>query len=262
MTKFITTSQLSEKWGISSARISNLCSQGLIEGSVKVGKEWHIPADAKRPVDKRCKCDDTAKFTFIDLFAGIGGFHQAMRYLGGRCIMASEIDSACVETYKTNYNTKDIRGDIRKIEADSIGKFDVLCAGFPCQPFSKAGLQKGFNDKDRGNLFFNIMRILDEHPEVKFVFLENVRNLADKEDNWSVIRDELMKRNFFITEKPIILSPSNFGLPQIRERVYILGIRKDIRNTAILTNDYIHIEDLGLENPLTPEQLDALLDLI
>ncbi len=249
MAEFITTSQMSERWGISSARISNLCSQGLIEGSVKVGKEWHIPTDAKRPIDKRCKGNnDTAKFTFIDLFAGIGGFHQAMRYLGGKCIMASEIDSACVETYKTNYNAKDIRGDIRRIEADSIGKFDVLCAGFPCQPFSKAGLQKGFNDKGRGNLFFNIMRILDGHPEVKFVFLENVRNLADKEDNWSVIRDELMKRNFFITEKPIILSPSNFGLPQIRERVYILGIRKDIRNTAILTNDYIHIEDLGLEN--------------
>lgn len=190
----------------------------------------------------------TYKFKFIDLFAGIGGFHQAMRFLGGECIMASEINKACLETYKLNYKTKDIRGDIKKIEADSIGKFDILCAGFPCQPFSKAGQQKGFEDENRGNLFFNIIRILDGHPEVKFIILENVRNLADKEENWNIIKMELIKRNFFITEEPIILSPSNFGLPQIRERVYILGIRKDIRNTDILTNDYIHIEDLGLKD--------------
>ena len=82
---------------------------------------------------------------------------------------------------------------------------------------------------------------------MKFIILENVRNLADKEENWNIIKTELMKRNFFITEKPIILSPSNFGFPQIRERVYILGIRKDLRDTSILTNDYIHIKDLGLD---------------
>lgn len=85
------------------------------------------------------------------------------------------------------------------------------------------------------------MDILDGHPEVKFVILENVRNLADKTENWDIITSELMKRNFYITEEPIILSPSDFGIPQIRERVYILGIRKDIRNEQILTNGYIHI---------------------
>lgn len=186
-------------------------------------------------------------FKFIDLFAGIGGFHQAMRRLGGKCVMAAEIDKVCIETYKANFKTKDIRGDVREIDVDTIDNFDVLCAGFPCQPFSKAGHQKGFEDENRGNLFYSILKILDGHPETKFILLENVRNLADKTENWDIIKSELMARNFYITEEPVILSPSNFGIPQIRERVYILGIRKDIRNTRILTNGYIHIKDLGLE---------------
>ena len=91
------------------------------------------------------------------------------------------------------------------------------------------------------------MDILDAHPEVKFVILENVRNLADKTENWDIITSELTQRNFYITEEPIILSPSDFGIPQIRERVYILGIRKDIRNEKILSNGFIHKTDLQLE---------------
>lgn len=190
------------------------------------------------------------KFKFIDLFAGIGGFHQAMRFLGGECLMASEINKECIKTYELNYETKDkrVRGDINLIDPYLIGNFDVLCAGFPCQPFSKAGSQKGFEDEERGNLFFKIMHILDAHPEVKFVILENVRNLADRTENWDVITKELVKRNFYITEKPIILSPTDFGLPQIRERVYILGINKKIKNNEILTNGCIHMRDLMLEN--------------
>lgn len=188
-------------------------------------------------------------FKFIDLFAGIGGFHQAMRYLGGECVMAAEINQECVNTYKANFHIdeKEVRGDVNAIDPESIAPFDVLCAGFPCQPFSKAGAQKGFQDEKRGNLFYKIMDILDGHPEVKFVILENVRNLADKTENWDIITSELMKRNFYITEEPIILSPSDFGIPQIRERVYILGIRKDIRNEQILTNGYIYIDDLNLK---------------
>lgn len=187
-------------------------------------------------------------FKFIDLFAGIGGFHQAMRYLGGECVMAAEINQECVNTYNLNFctNEGEIRGDVMNINPKSIDLFDVLCAGFPCQPFSKAGAQKGFSDEKRGSLFYKIMNILDGHPEVKFVILENVRNLADKTENWDIITSELMQRGFYITEKPIILSPSDFGIPQIRERVYILGIRKDIRNENILTNSCIHIEDLNL----------------
>lgn len=188
-------------------------------------------------------------FKFIDLFAGIGGFHQAMRYLGGKCVLAAEINSKCVDTYTANFRIakNDMRKDVNNISPESIVSFDVLCAGFPCQPFSKAGAQKGFKDMDRGNLFYKIMDILDGHPEVKFVILENVRNLADKTENWDIITSELMKRGFYITEEPIILSPSDFGIPQIRERVYILGIRKDIRNEQILTNGYIHIADLKLD---------------
>ena len=149
--------------------------------------------------------------------------------------MAAEINQECVKTYNLNFKTieKEIRGDVKKIDPTSIAPFDVLCAGFPCQPFSKAGAQQGFNDTTRGNLFYVIMDILDAHPEVKFVILENVRNLADKTENWGIITTELMKRNFYITEDPVILSPSDFGIPQIRERVYILGIRKDIRNERI-----------------------------
>jgi len=187
------------------------------------------------------------KFRFIDLFSGIGGFHQAMRYLGGKCVMASEIDQACIDTYKQNFKRVDVRGDIREIDPVSIPPFDVLCAGFPCQPFSKAGAQRGFGDEQRGNLFYVIMDILDAHPEAKFLILENVRNLADKTENWDIIKTELMKRNFYVTEEPIILSPHNFGVPQIRERVYILGIRKNLRNIEILTNGHINSLDLELQ---------------
>lgn len=193
--------------------------------------------------------DKKAKFKFIDLFAGIGGFHQAMRYLGGECVMASEIDQACVTTYNANFKTREgkVRGDVNLIDPESIDDFDVLCAGFPCQPFSKAGLQKGFNDKTRGNLFYRIMDILDKHDECKFVILENVRNLADKTENWERIKSELEGRNFIITQNPIILSPSDFGIPQIRERVFILGIKKKECSSAIRKKKFIDESDLNIQ---------------
>lgn len=248
---YFSTKEISDIWNVSETWVSILCKQGRIKGAARKGNRWCIPEDAVKPTDKRKQksSEPTARFRFIDLFAGIGGFHQAMRYLGGECIMAAEINKECVETYKLNFKTKekDIRGDVNEIEPSTIEPFDVLCAGFPCQPFSKAGAQKGFQDEKRGNLFYKIMDILDAHPEVKFLILENVRNLADKTENWDIITSELTKRNFYITEEPIILSPSDFGIPQIRERVYILGIRKDIRNQTILTNGHIHISDLQLD---------------
>ena len=248
---YLTSQEIANRWGVSSTWVSILCRKGRIEGAVKRGKTWSIPEETTKPIDKRSakKKTSKAKFRFVDLFAGIGGFHQAMRFLGGECLMAAEINEECVKTYSLNFKTieKEIRGDVNQIDPKTIDKFDVLCAGFPCQPFSKAGAQKGFKDKTRGNLFYKIMDILDTHPEVKFVILENVRNLADKTENWGIITSELMKRNFYITEDPIILSPSDFGIPQIRERVYILGIRKDIRNEKILTNGYIHKKDLQLD---------------
>lgn len=190
---------------------------------------------------------DQKRFKFIDLFAGIGGFHLAMSKLGGECVFASEIDDHCINTYRVNFPETRLEGDIRDVNISSIPKFDVLCAGFPCQPFSKAGQQKGFQDETRGNLFDVIMSFLDEHKETKFIILENVRNLADKTENWGQITAALKQRNFLITEQPIILSPTSFGVPQLRERVYILGVNRDFRNEQILTNGFIHVSDLKLE---------------
>ncbi|MDD4156902.1 MAG: DNA (cytosine-5-)-methyltransferase [Candidatus Cloacimonetes bacterium] len=188
-------------------------------------------------------------FKYIDLFAGIGGFHQAMRRHGGKCVYFCEKNPHCVDVYNKNYNNDNklaFDWDIKNRKT-AIPSFDVLCAGFPCQSFSKAGRREGFNDIERGDLFYRICDILDEHPETKFVILENVRNLADNEANWDVIKKELMDRNFIITEEPIILSPHQFGIPQIRERVYILGIKESFKNKRTLTNGYIHREDLNIE---------------
>lgn len=184
------------------------------------------------------------KYRFIDLFAGIGGFHQALSNLGHQCVCASEIDEAAIARYKANFPDTPIVGDINK-NYTKLPEFDILCGGFPCQPFSKAGKQEGFEDKTRGNLFYRIMDVLDLHPECKFVILENVKNLADKSENWETIQSALKERDFYVTDKPIILSPHQFGIPQIRERVYILGIRKDIRDENKLPNGSIHMEDLG-----------------
>ena len=110
---------------------------------------------------------------FIDLCCGIGGFHQALEKLGMKCVLASDINIKCRETYEKNYGIKP-EGDLTKINVETIPSFDVLCAGFPCQPFSKAGSQKGFDD-NRGNIFFDICKIIKFHKP-KYLILENVRN--------------------------------------------------------------------------------------
>lgn len=161
-------------------------------------------------------------FTFIDLFAGIGGFHQALSNLGGKCVFASEIDKECIETYKKNYGI-DCEHDIRNINAIDIPKHDVLCGGFPCQSFSKAGKQAGVNDT-RGTLFFEIERILRYHHP-KFIILENVRNLVshDSGKTWKTICNVLHDIGYQLNASPLILSPHQFGIPQLRERIYIVG---------------------------------------
>ena len=162
-------------------------------------------------------------FTFIDLFSGIGGFHQAMSNLGGKCVFASEIDPYCNDVYFNNYGiNSDI--NIRDVVAEDIPKHDVLCAGFPCQAFSKAGRQEGLADQVRGTLFFEIVRILEKH-KTKFIILENVRNLVshDHGRTWRIIRECLFDIGYRLTPEPIIVSPHQFGIPQLRERVVILG---------------------------------------
>lgn len=162
-------------------------------------------------------------FKFIDLFAGIGGFHIAMESLGGKCVFASEIDKFAIETYQNNFGINPAF-DITKVPEDKIPQHDVLCAGFPCQAFSKAGKQNGFDDT-RGTLFFDILRILKHHrPE--YILLENVRNLVvhDKGRTWQVIHKNLIDIGYLIPHKPIIISPHQIGIPQLRDRVFIPGI--------------------------------------
>lgn len=189
-------------------------------------------------------------FSFIDLFAGIGGFHCAVSSLGGKCVFVSEIDKLCQKTYSENFPSckKIIEGDIRKVIPSNIPHFDMLCAGFPCQSFSKAGKREGFNDETRGDLFSYTLSILKQHPECKFVLLENVKNLADNESFWEVIVSSFKKMNYFITKTPIILSPSEFGIPQNRDRVFILGIRKDVANKNIANKQEIEVSDLHLDS--------------
>lgn len=168
------------------------------------------------------------KFKFIDLFCGIGGFHQAMADLGGECVYASDIDADCRKTYERNYGIKP-DGDITKVEAKDIPAHNVLCGGFPCQAFSKAGNRLGFADPTKGTLFFDIMRIAKYHkPE--YMLLENVRNLAshDGGNTWRVIHDSIIEAGYNVIDEPVIFSPHYMGVPQHRERVFIMCVRKDI----------------------------------
>lgn len=166
-------------------------------------------------------------FHFIDLFCGIGGFHQALKNINGTCVFACDIDENCRKIYEKNYGVKP-EGDITKINIETIPSFDVLCAGFPCQPFSKAGYQKGFED-DRGNLFFNICNIV-KHHQPKYMILENVRNLTshDNGNTWNIIHKSIIELGYKTYETPIILNVLHFNVPQNRERVVILCKRNDL----------------------------------
>ena len=193
------------------------------------------------------------KFKFIDLFAGIGGFHQAMVQLGGHCVYASEIDKFCIERYKENYNI-DADHDITKINPEEVPDHDVLCGGFPCQAFSKAGKQKGF-EETRGTLFFYIEKIL-QAKKPKYIVLENVRNLVshDNGNTWKVIRQHIVDCGYRITENPIIISPHQLGIPQLRERVVILGVY-DPDNT----DKYLNI-DLGTMKDKKDNSIESILE--
>lgn len=176
-----------------------------------------------------------SEFSFVDLFCGIGGFHQAMSDLGGKCVFASDIDEDCRKTYYNNYGIKPA-GDITKIDASNIPAHDVLCGGFPCQAFSKAGNRLGFEDSTKGTLFFDICRILEYHKP-KYALLENVRNLVshDHGKTWNVIHNKLESLGYNLLSKPIIFSPHYIGIPQHRERVYIMCVRKDIGDVKPFT---------------------------
>jgi DNA (cytosine-5)-methyltransferase 1 len=163
---------------------------------------------------------EDAQFTFIDLFSGIGGMRIPFSSMGGRCVFSSEWDKFAGKTYRLNFGDTP-QGDIREIEAQSIPDFDVLLAGFPCQPFSQAGLKKGFKDT-RGTLFFEIERIIREKRPAAFL-LENVKQLIghDKGNTLNVIMSNLENLNYHV--EYAVLRAADFGLPQHRPRVYIVG---------------------------------------
>ena len=162
---------------------------------------------------------------YIDLFCGIGGFHQALDKLGCKCILACDINKYCREVYKMNYDMN-VHEDVKKIVPTELQDFDILCAGFPCQAFSNAGKKKTFSD-DRGLLFDEIIRIV-KVKKPKFLFLENVKHIL-KVDDGKVIKyilDKLDKNDYKV--QIFHMSPHNYGIPQQRERIYFVCVRKDI----------------------------------
>ena len=167
----------------------------------------------------------SSDFTFIDLFSGIGGFHYALKQCGGECVLASEIDETACETYKINHGITPV-GDICNISADEIPKFDLLCAGFPCQSFSNIGQKGGLNDP-RGALIYQVMRILDECKPKAFI-LENVKGLRthNKGETFQIIENGLHECGYII--KSAVLEAKDYGVPQIRKRLFIVGVRNDI----------------------------------
>ncbi|MCC5930572.1 MAG: DNA cytosine methyltransferase [Cyclobacteriaceae bacterium] len=196
------------------------------------------------------------KFKFIDLFAGIGGFRIAMQSLGGKCVFTSEWDEQAKKTYNANFGEVPF-GDITKEETKKFipEGFDVLCAGFPCQAFSIAGKRGGFEDT-RGTLFFDVAEII-KNKQPKAIFLENVKGLRNHDKGktlktiLNVLREEL---GYFVPE-PQVLNAKDFGVPQNRERIFIVGFRSDLGIDSFEypkpTNQSATFEEVKEENPVS-----------
>jgi len=165
---------------------------------------------------------------FIDLFAGLGGFHLALSKLGHKCVFASELNSSLRKLYGRNFGI-DAAGDIREVQPSDVPAHDILCAGFPCQPFSKAGSQRGFDCPKWGDLFERVLQILRHHrPE--YLILENVPNVQWHGGGitWVLMQRMLREEGYHIHSRR--LSPHRFGIPQIRERLFIVGSRSELPN--------------------------------
>lgn len=190
------------------------------------------------------------KFTFIDLFAGIGGFRMAFQNLGGKCVFSSEWDEQAKKTYMANYGEVPF-GDITQERTKSFipKDFDILCAGFPCQAFSLAGKRLGFAET-RGTLFFDVAEILRRHQPKAF-FLENVKGLTihDKGRTFKTILNTLEEVGYIVPD-PQIVNAMYFGVPQHRERIYIVGFRKDL---GLTKEDFTYPE----QNEVTKHWIDV-----
>lgn len=223
-------------------------------------------------------CDSFPKdgLRFIDLFCGIGGFHLAIKDVGVpvECVFASDIDKSCREVYQNNFGKQPV-GDIQKIKNYEIPDFDVLCAGFPCQPFSNGGKKRTF-DHSQGHLFDEIMRIVrDKKP--RFLFLENVKHIlkVDQEEVIQYIRQEIEEAGYHLQE--VLISPHHYHVPQQRERVYFICIRKDIfqnrppfewKHSSFFCQDlnnntidtYLETEPEIIERYRIPSEIERVLD--
>lgn len=240
------------------AKADEAVRRGYIEGPFK-------PAAPKLKLVRGDRDSGDADFTFIDLFAGIGGLRRGFESIGGKCVFTSEWDKYSQQTYRANFPDDDheINGDIRAVEASDIPAHDVLLAGFPCQPFSIAGVSKknalgrahGFEDKTQGTLFFDVARIIAHHRPAAFL-LENVRNLVghDKGKTFQTIKDVLTDLGYTIDYRVI---DGRHWTPQHRERIFIVGFREDqgfrfadmkVPDAAPKLRDILHPAD-GSEAP-------------
>lgn len=202
-------------------------------------------------------------YKFIDLFAGVGGFHLALEKYGNECVFASEIEPHCQKVYEKNFGMLPA-GDITKIDAKDIPDFDILTAGFPCQPFSYAGKLEGFEDKTRGTLFFDILRIVKE-KRPKMFLLENVKGLKShqKGETLNTIITCLEEAGYTVYWD--ILNSHDFGVPQKRERWYCVGFDKDIpfsfpkgTNNKTTLRDIVDIELVDPKLKLSEFELERI----
>ena len=199
-------------------------------------------------------------FTFIDLFAGIGGFRLAMQANGGECVFSSEWDSAAKQTYYENYGEVPF-GDITKLETKAMipEHFDVLCAGFPCQAFSIAGYRKGFDDV-RGTLFFDVADVLEKHHPKAF-YLENVKNLKTHDDGrtFAKIMDVLKNRLGYVVDSNVMNPCEYANVPQNRERIFIVGF--DPNQISIPQANFVNGE-LKFDFPIKTKLTRTIHDII
>lgn len=166
------------------------------------------------------------KFKFIDLFAGVGGMRLGFEAAGGECVFTSEWDKDCQKTYEANFGELP-DGDITKVDERDIPDFDVLLAGFPCQPFSSIGQRQGFKHETQGTLFYDVLRII-QHKEPKAFLLENVVGLLnhDKGNTFKIIEKNLKAEGYILHHK--VLDSSDYGVPQVRKRIYIIGFKQKL----------------------------------
>lgn len=173
--------------------------------------------------------------TYIDLFCGIGSFHHSFKKHKFKCVLACDLSKPARDTYKRNYGIEPL-GDITKIKPKDVSPYDILCAGFPCQPFSQAGKHKGFKD-ERGNMFLQIMKFVKCHKP-KLVVLENVQGLLNHDggNTFKTIETLLNKNKYTMVYK--VLKCSDYGIPQMRKRLFIIGVHQ-----KILKKDYKDLLD-------------------